>query len=194
MFEILGLGLSLFGLGSNIAGNQESAQEAARQAELSKEISSNEIAINRNKKDAFEIQNRRQQIENIRNTQRARALGLNAATNQGAQLGSGLAGGQAQAVAQGGANATNLSQNAIISNWISSYNDNISALNAQMSESKGRQAAAQGQASLGSSLMSGGRTFGNLLSGAGSFSFGNIFSGGGNFSGTPGASNTGGLY
>lgn len=187
-------GLGIIGLGMNIFGGFSSAGEASKQAALSQQIGAQEQDINSQKHDQMMLSARRQQVENFRNVQRARAMGLNAAVSQGAQFGSGLQGGQAQATNQGYENDLGINQGVAIGNNIFADNSKISGLRSQISASQSSQATDQGIASLGSSLMGGAKTFGNLASGAGSFSFSNIFSGGGNYSGTPGASNTGGLY
>lgn len=117
-------------------------------------------------------------MENFRNVQRARAQGLNAATNQGAQFGSGLQGGQGSAVDQGVTNALGINQNLQIGNAIAGYNQNISADKEQLASLGGQAATDQGIMSLGGAMMSGAGTIGQLGKNAGGMQFNNIFGGG----------------
>ena len=184
-------GLAVLGLGMSLFGGANAASEAKHQAELSQQVGAQEQLINDQKHQQMMLSARRQQLENFRNVQRARAMGLNAAVNQGAQFGTGLIGGQAQAQNQGFENNLGINQGIEIGNNIFGINNTISGLKAQMSDSQSSQATYQGIASLGSSLTGTAKTVGSLSSG---FSLSNPFSNGGNYSGTPGASNTGGLY
>jgi hypothetical protein len=156
-----------------------------------------EKAVNAQRQQQMVLTNRRQQLENIRNTQRARAQGLNVATNQGAQFGSGLQGGQAAAQDQGGVNSTALDQNLRIGQNLFSLDDTLnsqklqvtglqSQLGALTSNYQATQATNSAITGFGNSISKSSSLFGNLFKGVGG--------GGGNYSGTPGASNTGGLY
>lgn len=187
----LSLGLMAGGLVLSAIGGFGASSTAHQSAQVSMDIAHQEQGINDQKRMQMTLQSQRSQLENFRNVQRARAQGLNSATNQGAQLGSGLAGGQAQAQDQGAYNALGLNQNLQIGNSIANYNDNISADKIQMAQLGGQMATDQGLMSLGGALIKAGPTIGAIGKGFGGFNFGSF---GGDYSGTPGASNTGGLY
>src|SRR5258706_2000925 len=111
----LTLGIGAIGLGLQIFGGAKQASDTSALAQKSYAINSQitglEGQVNDQRRQAMELSARRQQLEIFRNTQRARAQGLAAATNQGAQFGSGLAGGQAQATDEGLFNIAGVNQN-----------------------------------------------------------------------------------
>lgn len=186
----LTLGLMSFGAIGQIGGAILGMGTAHQTAEVSMDVAKQEQGINDQKKQQMQLQAQRSQLENFRNIQRARAQGLNAATSQGAQFGTGLIGGQDQATDQGAYNALGINQNLTIGNKIAGYNDTISQDKIQLAQLGGQAATDQGLSSLGGALMKIGPTVGQIGQGW-SFSGGTGF---GNYSGTPGASNTGGLY
>lgn len=159
----VGLGMKLFG---GLSGSSAQSKYSAEIAQISQSNSYLEQEVNSQRNEAMEMTGRRQQMEDYRNTQRARAKGLNASVNQGAQFGSGMAGGQAQAAAQGTLNAQGISNMMQTSNNIFGLDNSISKNNAQITALKGQMNSAlasdKGIADLGSSLMSGANTLGNL--------------------------------
>ncbi len=90
--------------------------------------------IEATKRQAMEVDARRQQLEIIRNQQRGRALGLTAATSQGASKGSGLQGGYGQISGQSGTNLLGVQQNLQSGRNIFDSNANITDLNSQMAD------------------------------------------------------------
>lgn len=188
-FDPVSAGLQVVGIGLSIFGGLEQAKVAKEQAKVSSHIGEMELGINESKREAMELNARRQQMEIFRNTQRARAQATNAAVNQGANLGSGLQGGLADVANQGLFNLFGVNAALQTGEKIASYNDAISQDKIQLAKLGGDAADAQMWTSLGGALVKSGPTIGQLTQGFGSF-----FGGGGNYSGTPGASNTGGLY
>lgn len=191
----VGLGMSLFGgmEQSDIAKQQ--AAVAKQQSAVSGDIATQEQGINDVKQRQMEIEGRRMQLETLRNMQRGRAQAIAAATNQGAQFGSGLQGGEGQVEGNGLFNQLGVSYALQGGRDINTFNQSITgdklklaSLGGQMSDLQGQSASAQGMQSLGGSIMKAGPVFGQFSSG-----FGGSRSSG-NYSGTPGASNTGGLY
>lgn len=189
MFDILSTGLGVIGLGLSLFGASEQAANAKAQAAVSMDIAQQELGINEEKKKAMEINARRQQLEILRNTQRARAQSVNAAVSQGASLGSGLEGGLYDVQNQGAFNLLGVNSALATGRSIAGYNDMISQDKIKLAQLGGEAASAQGLTSIGGALMKAGPLIGPMTQGFGSF-----FGGGGNYSGTPGASNTGGLY
>lgn len=187
--NLLGAGVSAVGLGMSIFGGLEQSHIAKEQAGVSADIAKQEQGINDQKQQAMELAGRRQQLEIIRNNQRARALAENNATNQGAQFGSGLQGGLAQVADQSLFNLVGVNSALETGRNIAGYNNTISQDKIRMAQLGGDAASAAGFASLGGSILKAGPMVGALSGG-----FGSRSSSGGNYSGTPGASNTGGIY
>lgn len=169
----IGLGLKLFGgMGASSAQSQANAyQQQAFQGE---------IQVNQQRQQAMEISARRNQLENIRNTQRARSQGLNAAVTDGAQFGSGLPGAQGAATDRGTFNALGITQNLQIGRSIFGLDNQITQAKANASNSMSTASTDQGWASMGGSILSSTGTIGNLTKSAGG-----IASGIGGWSGTP---------
>lgn len=186
----ISIGLGVVGFGMQIFGGLSAAEHSREQAEISQKISAEERKVNEQKRLQMQLSARRQQTEIFRNMQRARAQGQNAATQQGASLGSGLQGGLAQVAAQSFFNAQGINQNLEIGENIFSLNNNISGLRAQSSQVQSDAATDQGIASLGGSIVKAGPIIGAFGRNIGSYGSGSS----GNYSGMPGASNTGGLY
>jgi hypothetical protein len=187
----VGAGIQAVGFGLSLFGQNQQAQNAKAQAKVSMDIASKELAINEQKRLAMELNARRQQMEIFRNTQRARAQATQAATTQGASLGSGLQGGLAEVAGQGLFNLFGVNQALYTGENIAANNNLISQDKIKLAELGGDAADAQGLTSLGNSIMKVGPTVGQFSTG---FNFSSFFGTGGNYSGTPGASNTGGIY
>lgn len=117
--------------------NQASAQSIAA-ATASRDINAGIVAqqkdIEATKRQAMEVDARRQQLEILRNQQRGRALGLATATAQGASKGSGLQGAYGQISGQTGVNLLGVQQNLEAGRNIFDANANITDLNSQMND------------------------------------------------------------
>lgn len=191
----VGLGMSIFGGLSGMDAESKKAEVAQKQAAVSKDIAGQEQGINVVKQQQMELEGRRMQLENMRNTQRARAQSLAVSVNQGAQLGSGFQGAQAQMTDQGNFNAVGVNSALESGRSIAGYNGKISEdkmqmaqLGGDMASLNGDSAIANGIASLGGSIIKAGPVIGQFSQGFGTAKPAS------NYSGTPGASNTGGLY
>lgn len=176
----ISLGLGIAGLGMSLFGGLSGASVAKQQASVSENIATQEQNINQQKQQQAQLESQRMQTENFRNTQRARAQGLNSAVNQGAQFGSGLSGGQAQATDQGLFNSLGINQNMQLSNSIYADTSTINSDKIQLASLGGQAATDQGIASLGGALTKAGPIIGafgkNATNGTGSF--GGLFGGG----------------
>lgn len=152
--------IGAIGLGLGAAGAITGTIGAFRTAGAQRNIAELEAKIEAQRKQAMELDARRRSIEVVRNQQRASALGLTAATAQGAQsagvAGSGYYGGQAQVLGQSNFNLLGISQNLEIGR-------NIFDLNAKISKEKMNIADSQTLTALGQGLMGfGGALTGNL--------------------------------
>lgn len=152
---MLGLGMSLVGtfMGMGAASKANRAQQA--------EIRS-EQGIEGQKQQAMELDANRRQMEVVRNNQRARAMGLEAATNQGAQMGSGLQGAYGQIRGQSGVNSLGISQNLEIGRNIFGLNSEISQDKIQIAQAQQESSFAGGLSSLGGSIFGASKSLSNL--------------------------------
>src|SRR6266550_2154403 len=173
----ISIGLGVVGLGMQLFGSMKSSEIAGKQAEQSVAIAGAEEKINAQKKQAMELQTQRQNLQVMRNSQRARSLALNAAVNQGANFGSGLQGGYLQISGDTQTNLQNLSQNQEIGENIFGINADISAHKMQLASLGGDAATASGISSLGSALIKEGPTIGAFGKQLGSYMPGTGFGG-----------------
>lgn len=104
------------------------------------------------RKKQMELAARRQQLEVVRNAQRMHALSTTVATAQGAQFGSGYAGGQAQITQDAGYNLLGINQNLEIGRNMFGINSQISANKLEMSKYYQDLQLGQGLTSFGQSL------------------------------------------
>ena len=182
----ISIGLGVVGLGLQLFGGSKQADAAKQQAQVSGQIAQDEQAINVQKQQQMQLEGRRSQLQNFRNAQRLRAQATNAATNQGAQFGSGLQGGIAGVTDQSLQNSEGITQGMQISQNIFGINTKISGEKVQMAQLGGQAAEGAGLASLGGSLIKAGPIIGgfgkDFFSGSGS-NIGGMFMGGGSPSG-----------
>lgn len=186
----LTLGIGAVGLGLKLFGGFDAMNKSNEAYGVQQQITGQEQQIQNQRQKAMELTGRRQQLEIFRNMQRVRAAGTNAAVNQGATLGSGYAGGQAQITGQGMFNSLGVNQNLEIGRNIFGINQGISNNKMKLSGIQSQISTDQGISSFGGSLMSAAPTLSNIAQ----VPFGNNLGAGGNWSGGPAARNTGGLY
>lgn len=170
-------GLGLVGLGVSLFGGQQQAEDTKRAAELSMQNAKYEGDISDQKHKQMVLSSRRQQLEIIRNTQRARAMGLQAGVSQGAQFGSGVAGGQAEAQNMGFYNLQGVDNNVEIGNNIFDINRKISTNKIGIAQIQGDIAQDQGISAIGGAISKSADPLGRLS--------GQMFSGGNITLGTP---------
>lgn len=163
----LSVGLGLAGFGMRLFGGMGASEEAKKQAELSKQNFKYNQQLQENRHKAMLLASRRQQLEILRNSQRARAMGLNAAVSQGAQFGSGIQGGYGQVAGQTNTNLLGNFQSLELGQESYGLNRKISANNMLISESQSRMSQDQGIMSLGGSLLQSAPTIGKLFGGFG---------------------------
>jgi len=168
--EPITLGLSAIGLGLKLFGGASSSEDTQKYSQQINAYEQQKFGlekqVNEQRRQAMELSARRQQLEMFRNTQKARALGLNTAVNQGAQAGSGYKGGQSSITNQGLFNVMGVQQNLAIGRNIFGLDNQITDLNSKESTVKSQMQSdlAQDQAwqSLGGSLMGSAGTIGNI--------------------------------
>ena len=155
-----GIGLvgSIIGGIGSLGISAEMSNSAMREAMLQKQIQE------QNHKSMM-LEARRKSTEMIRTQQRANAMALQSATNQGAAAGSGLQGGYGQIAGQTATNLAGVNQNLQIGEAIYGLNNQISNEKMLQASLGGRMNMYSGISSLGGSLMRSSETIGNILSG-----------------------------
>ena len=181
----ISLAISAVGLGMSIFGGMSQSKTAGEEAKVSQDEARQEQGINNQKQMQMELEGRRAQMENIRNIQRARAMGINSATNQGAQFGSGLQGGLADITDQGLFNMQGVEQGLAIGRNINAYNQNITQDKIQMASLKGQEATNAAWSSVGGALIKAGPIVGAFAKGFGGSGPIGTFSNGGNDGAAP---------
>ena len=145
-------GLQAIGTGMQIAGGINAMHAQKEEAEASRGITQLEMQADVQRRQAMELSAQRSSLEVTRNAQRARSMGTENAVVGGSQLGSGLQGGLSQIQGQATTNQLGISQNLQIGRNLFDINQNISAARIAESNAKGKEAQAQGIASMGSSI------------------------------------------
>lgn len=121
-----GARIQSYGAEMQASGSLRQVEGARVQNEANKAITGLEFQAEEQRMKAMEVDARRKTMEIIRNQQRARALGLTAATSQGASYGSGLQGGYGQISGQANENLLGVGQNLAIGRAIFGINSGIS--------------------------------------------------------------------
>jgi hypothetical protein len=160
--DAIELGIGAVGLGMQVFGAFGASNTAKEEAKVSKDEALHEQNINDLKTQQMELEGRRSLLQTFRNTQRAVAMGINSAVNQGSQFGSGLLGGIADTQNQGNFNALGINQALSIGRNINTENQGISQDRMKMADLKGQEATSNAWQSLGGALMKSGGTIGNL--------------------------------
>lgn len=153
--SLIGMGMEAFGMSS--AKSAASAISGTQNAILGQEEQENQA-----RQQAMNLSAQRQQVQNIRNTQRARAMGIAAAVGSGAQFGSGTGGGQGQAAAQGAVNTQGIVQNQQIGNQIFGIDANIDNLKMLMGQEQTSLYNAQGMMAMGGAISGSSQKIGQL--------------------------------
>lgn len=145
---MMGAGLIMQGGGmlGSIFGSNSYNESQQRIAQL-------QMEQNAVRKQAMEVNARRQQTENLRNTQLQRSMALNSATAQGAQFGTGLAGGMAQVTNTGNWNALGINQSLLSGRQMFALDDQINIQKQNAANAQTQMATFQGLSSFGASLM-----------------------------------------
>lgn len=136
--------------------------------QIEQQIAAQEQQANEVRRQAMNLSARRQNIENIRNTQRQAALSTATANNQGAMFGSGYAGGRAQVLDTGYWNSAGIDQNWQLGNQMFDIDGRISGLKSQLSNVQSSMYTDQAISGLGRSISGSASGLGNLFQGFGS--------------------------
>jgi hypothetical protein len=159
----ISLTLGLVGMAGTVAGGVMGAIGANKAYGIQQQEAGTEEAVNAQKQQQMVLSNRRQQLENFRNTQQARSRGEENAVSQGANLGSGYGGGQAQAQAQGNTNNVALGQNLQIGNNLFSLDNQLDQEKLALSGVQSSNASWAALGGVGTALTKASGTIGNLF-------------------------------
>jgi hypothetical protein len=178
----MGISAGIAAIGAVVTGvgAYESYSAAKDSAAANSKIAQDQQAQNALSQQAMELNARRQQLETIRNSQKARALALSDATAQGAGQGSGLQGGYGQV--QGDADTTllGIQQQLSLGQQNFSIDADITSQKIALANAQSKASFGQGLTSLGGALISNSGTIGNISQGFGKTSSA-IFGTGGPF-------------
>jgi hypothetical protein len=165
-----GIGMQLAGIGGGLFSGMGMAGIAKQQAQLSMQNTALEGEQNFFRRLAMQISSRRQSMETTRRTQLAQSQSLAAATNQGAQFSSGLAGGEATVTSAGALQQQTTNQQLGIGNQLFDIQGQITQNQMALAGLGGQMANLQGQAdifkgigALGGSLTGSAGPMGNIL-------------------------------
>jgi len=150
--SFMAISLATTGLGMFDKMKGASAQTAAQEQMIGVERQENSL-----RNQIMHLTANREQMQNLRNVQRARSLATSNAVSSGAQFGSGLQGGLEQVGGAGNTNALNLSQDV-------QGGDTMFGLSNEMSAAKIAYAQAGGDINTGTGLMQLGQTIGQYNS------------------------------
>lgn len=153
--QVVGLGMSLF-------GGASAASDAKQAAQIQSNIAGDEGQLEDQRHTAMELSAHRQQLEILRNNQRARSTATANAVSQGAQFGSGLQGGLAQIQDQSTFNLAGVNQNLQIGEAMFGINQQITQQKQYLANVQGQSATDQGTASLGGAITKSAPAFGNI--------------------------------
>lgn len=159
----VGAGAGLAGLGLEIFGAVSGSSAASSSAHSGMAIAGLEQQENAKRQQAMQIVARRQQLQVIRTNQMAQAQARAAATNQGAQFGSGLQGGLSGIEAQSASNLQGINQQLDIGNSIFGLDAKISQQKMAQYQSQSDQATASGIGAIGGALLKAAPTIASLL-------------------------------
>jgi hypothetical protein len=140
------------GLGFSAFGGYEQYQGAKAEATASRNIAGLEIQQDTVRRQAMELSAQRQEMQNLRQAQRARSMALSAATAQGGQYGSALGGAYGQISGGSGINQLGISQNL-------QFGEKMFDLNAQIDQQKMAIADAKTKEAEGAGISSFGKSF-----------------------------------
>lgn len=185
--------IPIIAIAATAAGGVTSYSAAKKSASANQDIARQEQANEALRRQAMELDARRKQMEVLRNQQRARALALSSATNQGANLGSGIEGGYGQIQGQAGTNQLGIQQGLDIGRQTFGNNAQISQDRINLASFGSEAAMGAGFSSFGNSMLSAYGPAKNLFGGGYGSSSGYGGTGYyGNYGGTGG--NLGGYY
>lgn len=140
--------------------------------ESQQRIAQLQMEQNNVRKQAMEVNARRQQTENLRNTQLQRSMAINSATAQGAQFGTGLQGGIAQVNNTGMWNNLGINQSLMSGRQMFALDDQINIQKQNAANAQTQMSMFQGMSSFGASLTGAAGTFGKMAQGFGSTNYG----------------------
>lgn len=159
----VGIGFQLFGMSQSSAAAQANNQAQIAQIQLEEQVQGKQ-------NEAANLGFQRQEMENLRKTQQAMAVGLARGVNQGAQFGSGVAGGQAETQSEGNWNQLGINNAKQTTNDIFALNQQINAQRIAQANAGMNMQTGQAYSSLGSGIINDLPALGRLTSGFGNSS------------------------
>lgn len=169
--------MQIGGMGLSLLGTSDATRAAQQISQDSQAIGGLDIQVNSQRQQQMQLQTNRAQLQNVRNAQMARSQALSGSVNQGANVGSGIAGGLASISGKESTNALASSQNLQIGQNIFGLDSQIDQYRMNMASMQGQQASAQGMMALGGDITKSAGPLSNI--------FGKAFQGGSGSTPTP---------
>ena len=157
-------GVGLIGAGIGAYGAFKMSQDAAAKAGVEQDITRTQMSENLVKQNFSAVLARRNSLQILRNAQRAGALARSAAVSQGANFGSGYAGGQSQESAEAGYGLQGIQQRMGESNTLFGMQNTISMDQFKLAGIESSMATDQGIMGLGQGIAGGSQPAGRVLS------------------------------
>lgn len=142
------------GIGLQVAGTAQAAKASKQRSQYEQQIAADQQRQEALRRQQMELENSRRRVEALRQQQRARSTALAAATNQGADFGTGLQGGYGQISGQTGGNLLGLSQSLALGRANFDINSDISSARYGIASSNSSYNTGQGLSSLGGGIIS----------------------------------------
>lgn len=152
-FGLAGLGVSIFGDVSAMGASKDIANISQQEAFVGSQM-------NAVREQAMSMSAHRQELQQVRNMQKARSQALSTAQSQGAQFSSGLAGAYGSISGAGNSNIAGISSGLQFGQQEFGLEAQLSGLKQQMASAQSNLATDQGIAAMGSGIMSAGKLFG----------------------------------
>lgn len=160
MFNIFSAATGIAGLGLSLYGGIEASKAAKQEADIEKQMAGVEIQQDAVRRSGMELSASRQQIEQVRREQSARALSLSTAAAQGSQFNSGVQGAAGDVSGQTDFNRIGISQNLAFGEKMFDLNGMLDQLKMQKADVQSSMATDQGIMSFGSALTGAAKIFG----------------------------------
>ena len=153
MVDPISLSITALSVGAQLFGTYEKSQGAAAQLQTQQQEIGVEQQENALRQQMMNLSSKREQMQVLRNVQRARSLVLSNAASSGAQFGSALGGGFGQIAGAGNTNALKIAQDTEAGNQMFGFQNTMLGL-------KQQYAAEGGQINFGSGIMDIGKMLG----------------------------------
>jgi hypothetical protein len=160
---LIGGAISLAGVAVSLDAALDESKQQQRYYDVSKQIVQVQQQENLERKKAMEYSARRQEMENLRNGQKAIAAATNFAANSGGLFGSSVKGARGSADAQVAFGSQGISQAVQTGRAMYGLSEQQTAFQMQQADIMSNIASDKGQEAIGNALISGGSALGRMF-------------------------------